>query len=168
MTIFNQVKRKVFISYHHANDQWYCDQFRQQMCGYFDLLTDNSLQRALNSDNTTYIDRKVREEYIWGSSVTIVLCGAQTHKRKFVDWEIAATLHYDHALLGIILPSCQSDGWTRIVPARLQDNLNSGYAHSIPWGHDPYTIKHAIETAITKNYLSLKRNTRAQMGRNAA
>jgi hypothetical protein len=50
------------------------------------------------------MSRVIREDYIKGSSITIALCGAQTWKRRFIDWEIASTLHHEHALLGILIP----------------------------------------------------------------
>ncbi|GEM48710.1 hypothetical protein DC3_43450 [Deinococcus cellulosilyticus NBRC 106333 = KACC 11606] len=136
----------------------------------YNILTDNSLQRALNSDNAAYIDRAVRENYIHGSSITVVLCGAETYKRKFVDWEIYATLLYDHALLGIVLPTCERD-WTTApylpkLPARLRDNVNSGYAHLISYTTNPQQITVEIEKAITMKRSSLINNKRSQMSRN--
>lgn len=165
--------RNVFISYHHGNDQFYCDEFRRIFCNDFDnIFADNSLQRALNSDNATYIDRTVREQYIYGSSVTIVLCGRDTPLRKFIDWEINDTLLYNHGLLGIILPSVERTSgnyWTPstpILPPRLQDNVTSGYAHIIDWNNNHLAMRSAVEQAIAQKSLAKKRNDRAHMQRN--
>lgn len=162
------VKRTAFISYHHHNDQYYCDLFRDTFASEFNgILTDNSLQRALNSDNAIYIDRIVRENYIHGSSLTIILCGADTDLRKFVDWEISDTLLYDHALLGIILPSCQwetsMNGVRHRLPMRLRDNVESGYANLIGWTYDHQTMRNAIEDAMGRKRASTKRNDRQLM-----
>lgn len=161
--------RSIFISYHHANDQYYCDTFRNFYCNDFQIFSDNSLQRRLNSDNASYIDRRVREDYIRGSSITIVLCGRDTRFRKFVDWEISDTLLYDHALLGIILPTCEIsyDAFSLnnkpLLPSRLQDNLDSGYANLIHWTLDHWALNNAVEQAIRQKSLLAKRNARPHM-----
>jgi MTH538 TIR-like domain (DUF1863) len=158
--------RRVFISYHHGNDQYYCDEFRRFYCNDYGIFTDNSLQRALNSVNTTYIDRTVRENYIYGSSITIVFCGRDTRFRKFVDWEISDTLLYDHALLGIIIPGCEqwydqaNYTYQPLLPERLYDNYVSGYANVVPWQLDHYGMYQAIEQAISQKSIRAKNNTR--------
>ena len=86
------IKRKIFISYHHGGDKPYYDAFVNTFSNTYDVIYDNSVDRALNSTNTDYVIRRIRENHITGSSCTIVLCGAQTPWRKFVDWEIRATL----------------------------------------------------------------------------
>lgn len=164
--------RSVFISYHHANDQYYCDEFRRFYCNDFEsVFSDRSLKRSLNSEDATYIDRTVRENFIGGSSVTIVLCGQATPQRKFVDWEISDTLLYDHGLVGVILPSCGVSysvfGQPKyLLPARLDDNVTSGYASLIPWVYDHRTMYDAVEGAIARKRRSLMQNGRSLMSRN--
>jgi hypothetical protein len=69
------VKRKVFISYHHA-DQIEVDTFIRT----FSSIGQTFLYRGLgvemaddiiNSNNTDYVMRKIRERYIQDSTVTI-------------------------------------------------------------------------------------------------
>src|SRR5215472_9931045 len=95
------VKRKVFISYHHAGDQAYYDAFSRAFSGVYDVITDNSLVRGIESDVVEYVMRRIRENYITGSSCTIVLVGRDTWGRKYVDWEIDATLQKEHGLIGV-------------------------------------------------------------------
>ena len=45
-----------------------------------------------------------------GSSCTIVLCGARTHERKYVDWEINATLDNYRLLAEGDLPADSDPG----------------------------------------------------------
>ncbi|MBL8024812.1 MAG: TIR domain-containing protein [Fibrobacteres bacterium] len=85
---------RVFISYHHANDQKYKD----------DLLGYNSLHRIFedqsvdtgdiddNLDDDT-IREKIRDEYLRDTSVTILLVGTETKYRKHVDWEIYSSMY---------------------------------------------------------------------------
>jgi hypothetical protein len=90
-------KRKVFISYHHGNDQWAYDYFSKTYGEDLELFSDQSLDGKIRSNDTEYVNRAIREDYIVGSSITIVLCGSETGKRKYVDWEIRSTLHQKHA-----------------------------------------------------------------------
>lgn len=162
------VKRKVFISYHHKNDQSWYDVASEWFSDTLDLFYDSSVDRALDSSNAEYLNRKIREEYIFGTSVTIVLCGFETWKRRWVDWEIHATLHYEHGLLGIILPTCdQNNSHQYIVPARFHDNILSGYAQWIHWTHDAKVLKTSIEAAVqrSKSYKSSITNYAVKMKR---
>jgi hypothetical protein len=102
-------KRKVFISYHHHGDQAYKEALVAQYCDSYDLLEDNSLGRMIDTDDLEYVEREIREDYIKGSSVTILLCGARTWERKFVDWEIYATLLKKAGLIGLQLPTLFPD-----------------------------------------------------------
>jgi hypothetical protein len=68
------------------------------------VITDTSIDRRIGSDDVDYHQQVIREQHITGSSVTVVLCGAETWKRRWVDWEIQMTLNKRHALLGICLP----------------------------------------------------------------
>ena len=99
------VKRKVFVSYHHGNDRRYYDAFINAFSSTYDVVHDNSVERAVNSDNTDYVIRKIRENYITGSSCTIVLCGPQPPRRNVVAREITATLDKQHDLIGVNLPT---------------------------------------------------------------
>jgi len=163
------VKRKVFISYHHENDQQWANYMKSTYADKYEIFYDNSLDEEVDSDDPEYINRVIREEFINGSSITIVLCGAETGKRRFVDWEIYSTLHHDHALLGIALPTATKslDGKV-FVPARLHDNIVSGYAHWIAWTTDGTQIQKAVETAIAmSSKTGLIENGREKMQRSS-
>lgn len=127
-------KRKVFVSYHHDGDQPYYDAFAKHFCDTYEVLSDNSLDRTIDSDDVDYVMRRIREDHIRGSSCTVVLVGRDTPLRKYVDWEIMATLETDHGLIGVQLPSAPlTPNNTVNVPARLNDNINSGYALWLSW-----------------------------------
>lgn len=168
--ITKPVKRKVFISYHHDNDQDWYDYISSTYSDSFDLFYDNSVERKLDSTNATYLNRKIREEYIFGTSVTIVLCGPETWKRRWIDWEIHATLHYNHGLLGVALPSCQKGNEGKyVVPTRLHKNIVSGFARFIAWDNDPANFKASIETAVqNSSYKSLIDNNDVKMKRSSS
>lgn len=167
--LFYQTKRKVFVSYHHDNDQQYKDAFINAFSQNYEVLTDNSLTRAFDSDNPEYVSRRIRESHVTGSSCTIVLCGEETRWRKYIDWEIKATLDKVHGLIGINLPTNPRDVVGRVQkPDRLQDNINSGYAVWIDWANfvaSLNSVKSTIELALSKPN-SLIVNNRAMRQRN--
>jgi hypothetical protein len=162
-------KRKVFVSYHHERDQQWFDYFTNQFSENYEVFQDQSLDEEVDSEDLHYVNRVIREDYISGSSITIVLCGALTYKRRFVDWEIASTLHYEHALLGIVVPDTLPDTNGKFtVPARLHDNIESGYAtFQRHWPSNADEFKNQIEVALSKSRLKfLIKNDRLKMKRN--
>lgn len=126
-------KRRIFVSFHHGNDKPYYDALSHWLSSSYDVVQDNSVIREIDSDNVEYVIRNIRENYITGTSCTIVLCGAQTPWRKFVDWEIKATLDKEHGLIGINLPTNLPQQNKYVVPDRLVDNIASGYALWLQW-----------------------------------
>lgn len=108
----------------------------------------------IDSEDTDYIMRRIREEYLSRSTVTIVLVGHCTWSRKFVDWEIYASLteyeDYDvSGLMGITLPSMADDA-DRQLPARLQDNVDgeSKYARWWKYPTSDESLRNMIEDAF--------------------
>lgn len=163
------VTPRIFASYHHAGDQGYYNALWGALQHKYVLCQDNSLDRKIDSENVDYVMRKIREEYLTGTSCTVVLCGSGTPWRKFVDWEIMATLQKEHALVGLMLPTLEIEpngGTTK--PSRLQDNIDSGYA---VWGHyvtvmqDPNALTVMVHDARARSK-KLIDNSRARRSRN--
>lgn len=164
-----RVKRKVFVSYHHESDQAFRDSFSRSFDNSYDVVTDNSLSRAVDSDDPGYVMRRIRENYITGTSCTIVLCGPGTRWRKYIDWEIKATLDKAHGLIGVHLPT-NLPGPTGGVhkPDRLQDNIDSKYAVWADWTaftSSPSAVQATIEKANATSK-ALIANSRALRRRN--
>jgi len=163
-------KRKIFVSYQHSHDQRYYNAFCQRFCDTFDLIQDNSVERLIDSDDSEYVMRYIRENYIAGSSCTIVLCGPETRWRKFVDWEIKATLDKEHGLLAVRLPNAPLDQYGCChKPDRLQDNIDPGYAAWTTWENlwqHPEVLMQWIEYANQrpKSLIANSRPTRSRNG----
>lgn len=91
----NEVKEehKVFISYHHANDQIYKEQLlrlNDQHKIFIDLAVDTGdIDSSLDDSRIREI---IRDDYLRDSTVTIVLIGTETSKRKHIDWEIYSSM----------------------------------------------------------------------------
>jgi hypothetical protein len=134
LTMRPAVKHQVFVSYHHGCDQAYYDAFSSRFHDTYYVIRDVSLDAEVESDDVDYVMRRIREDYIAGSSCTIVLAGAETWRRKYVDWEIKATLDKEHGLIGAYLPGATRPKEDKlIVPGRLHDNIQSGFALFLSW-----------------------------------
>jgi len=163
-----QVRRKVFVSYHHGGDQAYYDDFSSRFHDRYEAITDNSLERRIDSADVNYIMRRIREHHLSGSSCTIVLCGLSTPRRKYVDWEIEASLAQRMGLVAVLLPTIISfpNGGTD-KPTRLQENIDNGYAPWAFWSElfVPGKLAGLIEDANSRSK-QLIVNSRPRMTRN--
>ncbi len=111
-------KHKVFISYHHNNDQKYKEELLRLNAKY-DLFIDASVDTGDIDDNfpDETIRQKIRDEYLKDSTVTIVLVGLETKYRKHVDWEIYSSMYNgkvnkQSGILVINLPTTKCDYFT--------------------------------------------------------
>lgn len=84
---------RVFISYHHANDQYYKEElvrFGEEHKIFSDWSVDTGDIDDYLPDQT--IRQLIRDEYLRDSTVTVVLVGTGTKSRKHVDWEIYSSM----------------------------------------------------------------------------
>ncbi|MYB50475.1 MAG: hypothetical protein F4X72_14625 [Dehalococcoidia bacterium] len=144
-------RHKVFVSYHHQEDQDYKDRFVRMMSDY---IVDKSVNTGDIVDQnlpTDEIRRRIRDEYIADATVTVVLIGRCTWRRKHVDWEISASLidtsHNDRCgLLGIRLPTHTDFGEAehnpRLIPPRLAANCEGSYPFAAVrrWSGSEYEV----------------------------
>lgn len=154
-------RHKVFVSYHHANDQLYRDYFERLFAGIHNVMVSRSVQIGDIQEGLTTetIRQKVRDEYLRDSTVTVVLVGSQTWQRKHVDWEIGSTIRDTRynprsGLLGIILPSYprlnQTSYDPNTIPPRLHYNVACGYAKLYNWSNDPNEVSGWIHDAFVR------------------
>lgn len=168
----NDVKHKVFVSFHHKRDSWYKERFEEL---FSDIFIIKSVKDGdIDSDNSDdYIKRLIQEDYLSDSSVLIVLVGAATKGRKHVDWEISAALNKKvggySGLLAICIPDnpdYPSDKYNSCnIPARLADNLSSDYAKYYDWSESIEGTKARVENAFQARIdkSDLIKNSRIQM-----
>lgn len=125
---------RVFISYQHSSDQHYYNEFSRVFHDGYESVYDNSLARVIDSECCEYVIQRIRDEFITGTSCTILLVGPTSYQRKYLDWEIKATLDKEHGLIGIHLPNL-TPRWDGLfnVPVRFAENVRSGYALWIQW-----------------------------------
>ena len=123
---------KVFVCYHHDNDQAYKDmlvEFGEQN----QIFIDRSVDTGDIADGLDggYIRELIRNEYLRDSTVTIVLVGTETRRRKHVDWEIYSSM-YDgtvnkrSGILVINLPTTGSElAWVRRMGKRRRISIQT-------------------------------------------
>ncbi|HMJ35408.1 MAG TPA: TIR domain-containing protein [Baekduia sp.] len=158
--------RNVFLSFHQA-DELEANVWCRRFSPYFneirtlglDELGDEFAER-INSGDSDYVMRQIRKKKIAGTSCTVVLIGKCTWARRYVDWEIAATLRdfgesARGGLIAVQLPSAQDHGWSQLPP-RLELNLDSGdgtdagYARFYAPAPSDDTIAEWVEAAVAR------------------
>ena len=115
---------KVFVSHHHDNDQWYKEANWYRFGEQNQIFIDQSVDTGDISDGLSdeYIRELIRDKYLRDSTVTIVLVGTETRRRKHVDWEIYSsmydgTINKKSGIFAIELPTASgefgfSSAWT--------------------------------------------------------
>lgn len=102
---------KVFISYHHKNDQFYKEELLKANRKYPMFIDASVDTRDISDDLDDQTTRQlIRDYYLRDSTVTIVLVGTETKKRKHIDWEIYSSMingavNKKSGILVITLPS---------------------------------------------------------------
>ena len=123
---------KLYVSYHHDGDGHFYREFCRLIEGYYQPVEDSSVERTTGCTDAGHVIANLQRSYIADTVCTVVLCGLQTAYRRFVDWEIKASLDLSHGLVAVILPENLPDWRGRYsLPLRLADNLESGYAECL-------------------------------------
>ncbi|CAK2803572.1 TIR domain-containing protein [Vibrio splendidus] len=131
-----QIKRNVFISYYHG-DQVAVNEFVRIFGRELNVFSPCMLAEGqrftddiINSTNPAYVMQQIRNKYFGHSTVTIVLLGDCTHSRRYVDWEIKASLQrggvggqLPHGLMAINL--CKQNS-SQYIPPKFWDNWKKG------------------------------------------
>ena len=177
MSIYGYYKQrhKVFISFYHHDDQKYKDYIDKYLSS--NIINKSVVDGEYDPDNSDlYIKRLIREEKVSDSSVIIVLVGPNTKNRKHVDWEIyaglRASINGNAGLVGILLPEFPLTYGLKYnindLPARLMDNVNSGYAQCYAWNFAINNFDSIVEKAFNDRIILRDKveNTRIQMQRN--
>jgi hypothetical protein len=172
-------RHRVFVSYHHANDENYKNIFELRFGNAYKAIHSRSVKLGDidGSVSTDGIRRIIRDRYLTDSTVTIVLVGTETYKRKHVDWEIGASLrntvsNVRSGLLGILLPSYHATMSKPntyapdTIPPRLRDNVDSGYATLHTWSNDAETVAGWIHKAYNRRFTVEPDNSHPNFGYN--
>lgn len=88
------MKHKVFISYHHKNDQAYKNAL-QKFNEIYEIFIDGSVEMGEIPEDwdAQKIREYIRDEHLKDTTVTILLVGKETKNRKHVDWELYSSMY---------------------------------------------------------------------------
>ncbi|MGI9346949.1 MAG: TIR domain-containing protein [Gammaproteobacteria bacterium] len=138
-TDLTQIKKhKVFISYHHDNDECYKEELIELNEYYGEQIFDDRSVNTGGIDENLSDERireTIRDKYLSDTTVTIVLIGEETKKRKHVDWELHSSM-YDGEVnkkSGIILmglPEIQS--YSYVLPDTC-DEIKAYFPNGTTW-----------------------------------
>ena len=158
--------RKIFLSYHH-DDLLEATAFCKRYAGYFDEIRNLGIDERgeeyaerINSGDSDYVMQKIREDYMAGTTCTVVLIGKCTWARRYIDWEIAATLRNNvndpkSGLIAVQLGSAERNGFDKLPP-RLDLNIakeegqDNGYCRFYPPPPSDGSLADWVEEAITR------------------
>jgi len=152
-------RHKIFISFHHLDEAYKIE--LEKLLG-----SDYAISRSVQpgdidpNNNTEYIRQLIRDKNLRDSSVTVVLIGKNTWKRKHVDWEIYSSMRETKynprsGVIGIILPTRDDYGQNKAfnkysIPPRLADNLDNGFVKIYDWSTNPLFYQKIIHEAYER------------------
>jgi len=97
--------RRVFFSFHYERDAWRAGQVRnswvtkdRESAGFWDSAAWEEVKKKGNAAIETWIDDQLK-----GTSVTVVLIGAETSSRYYVGYEIKQSHIRGNGMLGIYI-----------------------------------------------------------------
>ena len=98
--------RRVFFSFHYERDIWRASQIRnswvtkpdRESAGFWDAASWESVKRQGEEAIKRWINNQLN-----GTSVTVVLIGAETSERKYVNYEIKRSYEIGNGMLGIYI-----------------------------------------------------------------
>jgi|JI6StandDraft_1071083.scaffolds.fasta_scaffold06573_5 hypothetical protein len=155
-TIYTPPRRTVFISHSHLHESE-SKAFLREFGSVFierHIGLSNKNDR-IKSNDPAYVMSRIRQELIQSkSTVTILLVGSCTHSRRYVDWEIKASLQQGegrapNGLLAIQLPSSPNGA---LLPPRMELNWRrndaEGYARYYQYPRSQTELRRWIEEAF--------------------
>jgi hypothetical protein len=97
--------RRTFFSFHHGRDIWRVSQVRnswvtqdREAAGFWDAAEWEKVKNQSKEAILKWIDKQLE-----GTSVTVVLIGAETASRPYVKYEIEQSIARGNGLLGIYI-----------------------------------------------------------------
>ena len=122
-------KHKVFISYHHKKDESYKNEL-VKLGELNNIFVDHSVDTNKIKKNLSAKDthNEIRDNFLGESTVTILLVGKNTRRRKHIDWELYSsmrdsqkTTNKKSGILVINLPSIYPYGTVPIAPHGIRE-----------------------------------------------
>lgn len=133
-------KRRVFFSFHYQRDIWRVNQVRN--AGVADASaaagwSDASLWEETRKKGDAAIKRLI-DEGLNGTTVTAVLIGSRTAKRKYVTYEIEQSLKQGNALIGIRIHKLANQDGKIDEPGDVPEALERAKAPVYDWDREDF------------------------------
>ena len=129
--------RKVFFSFHFERDAWRASQIRNSNvtkddnAGYLDAASWEEVKKKGEDGIKNWIDNQID-----GTSVTVVLIGAETNTRHYVKYELEQSWNKGNGILGIYIHQLKNqDGQTDI-----KGKINFGIKFDGKWFAEKFPI----------------------------
>lgn len=108
----------------------------------------------IDSDDDDYVMGRIRQKYLGATTVTIVMLGACTWARKYVDWEIYSSLRSSststrNGLMSIRLPSGAGASYPERLSVNRGTDSDEGYARAWKYPSSAAGLQTCIEDAFT-------------------
>lgn len=155
-------KHRVFISYHHRNDQW-AKEHLIKMNKEHGVFVDMSVDTGDIDENLSPQDirEKIRDEYLKDTSVLVLLVGEETKKRKHIDWEIYSSM-YDGKVnkkSGILVITLPSSGMTVVTAAHGPDEKKLVHSDISSWRNATHEFDDIYSNMPDRILDNLKKST---------
>jgi hypothetical protein len=142
--------RKVFFSFHYERDIWRTNVVRNSgvvegsaAAGFYDASLWEEAKKKGDAEIKKLIDKG-----LVGTSVTVVLIGAETSQRKFVDYEIEQSIARGNGLLGIYISGIKDSNGKADTQGEAPWKLTQAGAPCYYWDRDKFGDW--VETAYKK------------------
>src|ERR1039458_1952675 len=127
--------RRVFFSFHYERDIWRVNVVRNSgtiegvaAAGFHDASLWEETKRR--GDDAV---RRLIDTGLEGTSVTVVLIGAQTALRRYVSYEIARSISRGNGLLGIFIHNIKDKSGRSDAPGEVPEALRKAGAPVYTW-----------------------------------
>jgi hypothetical protein len=142
--------RKVFFSFHYERDIWRTNVVRNSgvvegssAAGFYDASLWEEAKKKGDAEVKKLIDKG-----LIGTSVTVVLIGAETSQRPFVDYEIEQSIARGNGLLGIYISGIKDSNGKTDSQGSAPWRLVGAGAPIYYWDRDKFG--ESVETAYKK------------------
>jgi hypothetical protein len=140
-------QRRAFVSFYGGDEQavrWFIETWADRAQVFSPIVLHDAYNGELiDSNDTEYVIGRIRRDFVADATVTLLLLGPCTHSRRYVDWELKASLRQSkdslpNGLLGVTLPGAPSSLWLPDRFLRNWDKNNDGSRYS-KWYAAPET-----------------------------
>lgn len=132
--------RKVFFSFHYERDIWRTNVVRNSgvvegsaAAGFYDASLWEETKKKGDAEVKKLIDKG-----LIGTSVTVVLIGAETAQRKFVNYEIEQSIARGNGLLGIYISGIKDSKGNTDTQGSAPSKLTDAGAPCYYWDKDKF------------------------------